>query len=139
MIAGFNSRLCDRVGGCCGLLSGVQRHHLRGQRGGLPPLHQAAGTDHAEERSRDEEPSRDPQSEREHIDQHAGAAGRGDLTLGDPGGESRDVSQSLLLRPSQSSPHVLTHNYFLQIPQHSAKTTLTQRMIKFGEIKDCVV
>ena len=67
MIAGFNSRLCDRVGGCCGLLSGVQRHHLRGQRGERPPLHQAAGTDHAEEHPRYQDPARDPGGEGEYI------------------------------------------------------------------------
>ena len=44
--AGSNSRLCDGVCGRCGLLPGVQRHHLRGQRGERPPLHPPPGTDH---------------------------------------------------------------------------------------------
>ena len=44
--AGSNSRLCDGVGGRGGLLPGVQRHHLRGQRGERPPLHPPPGTDH---------------------------------------------------------------------------------------------
>ena len=41
--------LSDSVSGRRGVLPGVQRHHLRGQRGGLPPLHQAAGPDYLEE------------------------------------------------------------------------------------------
>ena len=66
-MSGLNSRLCDSECWCRGLLSCVQRHHISGQRGERPPLHQAAGTDHPEEHPGHEDTARDPGGEREYI------------------------------------------------------------------------
>ena len=69
---GPDQRLRDRVGGCRGLLSSLQRDHLRGQRRERAPLHAAPGTDHAEKHIGHKEPPRDPERQGEHLGLHAG-------------------------------------------------------------------
>ena len=58
---------------------------------GLASLHQDAGSNNSEKHPGNQESSRDPQSEREHRQQHAVSPGRGNSSLGHPGGESGDV------------------------------------------------
>ena len=69
---GPDKRLCHRFGGCGGLLQGVQRHRLRGQRGKRAPLHATAGPDHPEEHFGNQKLARDPQRSREYLGFHAG-------------------------------------------------------------------
>ena len=71
-VQGAHKGLGDGVSGCRGLLPGVQRHHLRGQRGERPPLHTTPGADHPQEHPGYKDAARDPQRQGEHSHGHAG-------------------------------------------------------------------
>ena len=60
-IPGADERLGDGVGGRGGLLPGVERDDLGGERGERPPLHQAARPDHPEKHPWDETLARNTQ------------------------------------------------------------------------------
>ncbi len=70
--AGPDERLGHGVGGRGRLLPRFERDGLGGQRRERAPLHEAPGSDNAEEHSWHQEPARDPQWSREHFKFHAG-------------------------------------------------------------------
>ena len=71
-LPGPDERFGDSVSGRSGLLPGVERDDLGGERGERPPFYKAAGPDDPEEHPWDKTLARNTQREGFHFQQHAG-------------------------------------------------------------------